>query len=347
MSNICLWLVSIGVFIFGISIISYSSAPFIVAFVLCYLLSPIVNYISNKLHLKKSYVISLIIISFFVLTFTVLIFIIPKLVNQLAALISIMPEYKNNIQNIILPGLESKLFKIDPQLSVYVKQTFYNLINNIFISVTSIFNNFWDYTKSTISILIMIILVPIISFYLLLNWQYIIESIQSLFPKRYKNVINDLLEKMDLLLSAYIRGQLNICIILACYYSLALNIIGLEFAFLIGLISGFILIMPFVGILIALSSALIVSYLTFDDYTHLSYILGIYLFGHIIEAYFLAPKIIGNNLGLNPVWILFAVLTGASSFGFVGALIAVPTAGILKVIVIFLIQTYKKSKFYN
>ncbi len=347
MNNFFIFVVSISA-IYGIfALISKALLPFILAFILSYLLQPFIEKIICKLNLKRFHVISFIIFGFIIFTIAILIFIIPILINQLLSLISALPEYKANIQNNILPSLELKLYNIDPQLSIYAKQIFFESINNSFNSIISMFNNFWNYTKSTISFIIILILVPIISFYLLLNWLDIIESIKSLFPLKYKEKILELLSNIDILLSAYIRGQLNICIILVCYYSLLLSFIGLDFSFLIGIISGFIVIIPFVGTLIALISALIISYFDFNDNTHLIYIMFIYSVGYIIESIILTPRIIGNNLGLNPVWVLFAVLTGASAFGFVGALIAIPVAGIIKVLFIALIEIYKKTKFYN
>jgi putative permease len=278
---------------------------------------------------------------------TILIFIIPILVAQIAALLSSLPEYKNNIQNNILPLIQLKLIKFDPELSIHAKQIFFELINNFFNSLILMFNNFWTYTKTTIGIIVIIILVPIISFYLLLGWVEIIESIKSLFPKKYKETIIDLFNKIDILLGAYIRGQLNVCLILACYYSALLSLAGLEFSFLIGTMSGFLLVIPFIGTAISFVSSLFIVYLTGCDYYHFIYILLIYLFGHIMEAYVLAPKIIGGKLGLNPAWILFAVLTGATSFGFIGVLISIPIAGIVKVCLNFFIGSYKQSKYYN
>jgi putative permease len=327
--------------------ISDSLMPFTMAFVVSYLLNPLVDWIADKLRIKRSYIILLIILGFLIFSITILLLIVPILIDQLGLLISTLPEYKDIIQKKLLPKLEAYLYKIDPLLAVEAKHSFYESLNYIFNSIISLFNNFWTYTKSLISALVLVLLISIISFYILLDWEKIINSVKALFPKNYRDKILELLNEIDGLLTSYIRGQLNICLIMALYYSILLGIIGLDFFLLIGLISGFLLIIPFLGILSSITTSLLISYLTFNDYIHLSYILFIYLIGHILEVYILNPRIIGSRLGLHPVWMLLAVILGSTYLGIIGALIAIPIAGIMKVIFMLLIDLYKQSKFYN
>jgi putative permease len=327
--------------------VSGALTPFIVSFIFSYLLQPVIAFFSDKLKLKKTYIISLIILGFISLIILSFILLVPILLEQISRLILILPTYKSIIQNDLLPVLEVKIAGLDPELSSQARQVFSESLTHFADYIMSIFNNFWTYTKATIGILILIFLVPIISFHLLLSWTELISSIYCLFPKKYKNKILKILNEIDGLISAYVRGQLNICLILTFYYSTILSFIGLEFSILLGILSGFLLIIPFFGTLIAITVSLLITYLTFENHIYLLYTFLTYVVGHIFEAYILSPKIIGNKLGINPLWILFAVIICTSLFGFLGTLFAIPLAGIIKVLVVLLVEAYKDSKFYK
>ncbi len=348
MNNISIILLSsISLILYFAYAASSALTPFIVSFIFSYLLQPVIRFSSEKLKLKKTYIISLIIFGFISLVILAFIFFVPVLLEQISRFISALPEYKNNIQNNLLPFLEERIAKIDPELSTQAKQVFLDSLTHISNYVVSIFDNFWIYTKATMGFLILIFLVPIISFHLLISWPDLIASIDSLLPKKYKNRIVKTLDEIDSLISAYVRGQLNICLILTFYYSLVLSFIGLEFSILLGILSGFLLIIPFIGTLISISVSLLITYLTFENHIYLLYTFLTYVVGHIFEAYILSPKIIGNKLGMNAVWILFSVITGTTLFGFTGTLFAIPLAGIIKVLLVLLIELYKDSKFYK
>ena len=174
-----------------------------------------------------------------------------------------------------------------------------------------------------------------------------VSSIESMLPMRGKSKVREIFTSINQLLSAYIRGQLNICMMLAFYYVLGLNFIGLDLALLLGILSGFLIIIPFIGALISVLLVTISCYFTFGAGTELVYVIILYAVGHTVEGYILAPKIIGNRIGLHPVWILFSVFAAGSVFGFIGIAFAIPIAGIVKVLLSHAIDYYKSSNMYK
>ena len=346
MNNIIFWLLCLtSVVVFILS--AYSAlVPFMLAFIFSYLLQPLVLIMTRYLHFNRLIAVLLAIAFFILILCLVMSLTIPIIFDQTYSFISKMPLYKNYVEVHVMPTIETKLSNLDPEISDKIKELVSNAFNNTFSFLVNMFSNIWSYTITTLDIVATIILLPIISFYLLKDWHRIILIAKQLMPEHYRDTIVGLIKQIDQLLGAYVRGQLNICLMLALFYAVSLHIIGLEFAFLMGIISGFLIIIPFVGTSISALTSLIIGYYTYTDNIYLLYIVGIYALGHIIEIYLLVPKVIGKNIGLNPAWILFALMYGGSIVGFIGVLLAIPIAGIVKVLLEFSISIYKQSSIY-
>ncbi len=213
--------------------------------------------------------------------------------------------------------------------------------------ITGLANNIWHVTKITINLFMLILLIPLILFYFLRDWLTMAKNIELLLPLKGKKKIQEILSAINCSLSAYIRGQLNVCLLLSVYYGISLSILGVDLGVLLGILSSFSIIIPFVGVFISFSLTMIVSYFTFGMVNKLFYIIIIYLIGLIVEGYILSPKIIGDKIGLHPLWIIFAVLALGNLFGFIGIFFAVPIASIIKVLFLAAIDFYKSSKFYK
>ena len=149
------------------------------------------------------------------------------------------------------------------------------------------------------------------------------------------------------MLSAYIRGQLNICLLLSAYYFIGLSLVGIDLALLLAIISGFLVIIPFIGAFISLFLMLVSCYFSYGASVEIVYILVLFVIAHIIESYILTPQIIGDKIGLHPVWIIFSVFAAGSVFGFVGIVFAIPIAGVIKILLFNMIEYYKSTKIYN
>ena len=166
-------------------------------------------------------------------------------------------------------------------------------------------------------------------------------------PRHHKDTITDLLKKIDVKLAGFVRGQVSVAVILGVVYAVALSVAGLKYGFLIGLCSGLLSIIPMVGSTLGFFVSVLVAWFQTGEISYTAIIGGIFLAGQIIEGNFLTPKLVGNSVGLHPLWVFFALLAGGSLFGILGMLLAVPVAASAGVLINFAIKRYKDSSYYK
>ena len=271
---------------------------------------------------------------------------LPIIYDQISIFITKIPNYKNNF-SIGLSYLVSRIDTIDPDIANKLSESLQNFVNSAFSVVVAAANNIWSYTLATINFFAIIILVPVILYYFLRDWPKMIKSVESILPRKEKNKIGKIFSDINSLLSAYIRGQLNICLLLSAYYFIGLSLIGIDLALLLAIISGFLVIIPFIGAFISLFLMIVSCYFSYGASVEIVYILVLFVIAHIIESYILTPQIIGDKIGLHPVWIIFSVFAAGSVFGFVGIVFAIPIAGVIKILLFNMIDYYKSTKIYN
>lgn len=327
-------------------LVSNTLAPFLISFIFAYLLQPVINANCKKFSLPRS-VVTFGVFGVFLSSFiTIIVLIVPIIYHQISAFISKIPMYKTNFDAAILTWSE-KIQHIDPDLANKVSDSAQGLVNGTLNLFASFANHIWQYTVATINFFIVIALVPVILYYFLRDWPQIVGRVESLLPMRSKSKVREIFHSINELLSAYIRGQLNICLLLTLYYVTGFSIIGLDLALLLGIFSGFLIIIPFIGVLLSFLIVTISCYFSFGAGAELIYVMILFAVGYTIESYILTPKIIGNRIGLHPVWIIFSVFATANLFGFVGVLFAIPIAGIVKVCLSNIIDYYKSSNIYK
>ena len=322
-------------------------APFIVAFIFAYLLQPLIEFLQSRLKLNKAIAVALSLIVFITMISSTLILMLPIIYKQSSSFIASIPRYQDLVLSQLLPSIQMRLQHLDPKIAATIYNAVQDLGENMFSGALAVFSNIWVYTLATVNIITFMVLVPVIMFYFMRDWGNITKSIAGMLPVNTKDKAHKIAVAINELLSAYVRGQLNICVLLAAYYAVTLTLIGLEFSLLLGVLSGFLIILPFVGTFVSFALAALVAYVSSGISLQLLYVFILYSLGSLVEGYYLTPKIIGNKIGLHPVWIMLAVIIGASWFGFTGVLIAIPVAGICKILLTHLITGYKGSKLYN
>lgn len=347
MDKAIFWIIIIGIIITSLTLISNILTPFLVAGIIAYMLQPIIANISLKYKLPKIIVVSAISLLFFSVLVIIVIVVLPIIYQQTTSLITEIPAYKNYLETKLAPVITAKITAIDPNIADKINNSISNFINGIFSLVTSLVNNIWHYTLTTINLFILILLIPLILFYFLRDWPKILQNINLLLPIKNKKQIQKIFSAINESLSAYVRGQLNVCLLLSVYYIISLSIIGINLGVLLGILSGFSIIIPFIGVFFSFSLTMIVGYFALGMVPQLFYIMIIYFIGSILDSYILSPKIIGDKIGLHPVWIIFTVLASGNIFGFIGILFAVPIAAIIKILFLAAVDFYKSSKFYK
>jgi predicted PurR-regulated permease PerM len=194
--------------------------------------------------------------------------------------------------------------------------------------------------------LLNLILVPVVTFYLLCDWDRFISGLRSLLPRRIEPTIVKLLKECDEVLGAFLRGQLLVMLALAVIYSIGLTLVGLKTGILIGAIAGLLSIVPYLGFIVGIIIASVVAFMQFGGFTVLL-VWVVFVGGNVIDNLFLTPKLVGNRIGLHPVAVIFAILAGGELFGFLGVLLALPAAASIMVWIRYLNQQYHKSELYK
>jgi predicted PurR-regulated permease PerM len=190
-------------------------------------------------------------------------------------------------------------------------------------------------------------LIPFVLFYLLLDWHRVIHRTGDSVPRRWQGLVADIAIEVDSLLAQYLRGQMLVMFLLAAYYSVALTVAGFDVALPVGMLTGLLVFIPYIGFGLGLALAIIAAILQFDGWNGLIAVAVIYGFGQFIESFFLTPRLVGERIGLHPLTVIFALLASGQLFGFVGVLLALPASAILSVVFGRVRRHYLNSSFYN
>jgi predicted PurR-regulated permease PerM len=200
---------------------------------------------------------------------------------------------------------------------------------------------------AAVALLINLVLIPVVTFYLMRDWDLLIQGIQDLLPRNLEAGISQMVKEVDDVLAAFLRGQLMVMFALGVIYTIGMSLIGIEFAFLIGMGAGLLSIVPYLGSIVGVVVAAGAAIFQFQDSFHLIMVLLVFGLGQMAEGMYLTPKLVGDQIGLHPVTVIFAVLAGGQLFGFLGILLALPVAAALNVVVRHMRQKYRQSELYN
>jgi predicted PurR-regulated permease PerM len=206
----------------------------------------------------------------------------------------------------------------------------------------------WTGGKALVSFASVLIVMPVVTFYLIRDWHRMIAVVDGWVPLAQRGTVRQLAREIDAAIGGFLRGQLGVCAVLGCYYALGLTLVGLDFALLIGLVAGMITFVPYIGSMTGLMLAASVAMAQFwPDWKWIATVVGVFLIGQFIEGNIITPKFVGERVGLHPVWLIFAMFAFGYLFGFVGLLVAVPMAAAIAVLLRFGLRQYFASPFYT
>ena len=291
---------------------------------------------------------ALLIITVVVLVFILLILLVAPLIGgQLASLIEAIPGYVSKLQKLVsdqsLPWLENLL-----GAGLSPDKSFGDLVTQGMGWLTTFLKSLWSGGQALVSLFSLMVVTPVVAFYLLCDWHRMVRAIDSWIPLRQRDTVHQLVREIDATISGYVRGQTAVCVVLGLFYAIALTLSGLKFGLLIGLIAGAITFIPYVGSLTGLVLSVGVAVAQFwPQYLPIVLVLGIFLVGQFLEGNVLSPKLVGESVGLHPVWVIFALLAFGYLFGFVGLLVAVPVSATIGVLCRFALGRYLESSFYT
>jgi predicted PurR-regulated permease PerM len=285
----------------------------------------------------------------FVLGFALLLLLItPPLIRQLWAFLDNAPDYAQRLQNLVNDPNYPWLKHVIGDNFGGANSSAGDLMNHAMHYVNDLFSTMWSKGQAFISVFSLLIITPVVAFYLACDWDRMLDAIDNLIPLEQRDTVRRLAGEIDKSISSYVRGQSAVCLILGAYYAITLTLAGLSFGFLIGVVGGIISFIPYVGSLTVLVVSTAIAVAQFSpDWSHILLILGIILFGQFMEGNVLSPKLVGHSVGLHPVWLMFALFAFGYLFGFVGLLLAVPLAAATAVLARFGLQRYRESPIYT
>jgi predicted PurR-regulated permease PerM len=356
--QILFWGIGLAALLLVVYLLGSIIMPFAAGIVLGYLLDPVVVKLQrfgfNRLGA------SLLILTIFVL-FVVLFFILvaPVLSNQFFELARRLPEFAVRFQafavregNALIEtygGGWLKAFGLEQQLSsLQIQKSASDFVSRAAQWLLDSFSSFLSGGAAVFNFLSLLIVTPVVAFYILVDWRRMISKLDSWLPLEHRDTLRTIAREINHALAGFIRGQSIVCLFLGAWYSVGLTLIGLDYGFLIGVVAGVLSFVPYVGSLFALVLSLSVA--LFQGWPSLKLFLlalGVVGTGQFFEGYVLSPQLVGESIGLHPVWLMFALLAFGQLFGFLGLIIAVPTAAAIGVIARHLIGLYLTSSFYR
>lgn len=320
--------------------------PFAVAAMLAYLGDPLADRL-QRLGLGRTLAVSIVFIVLLLVTVGALILLIPLISRQIDNLVENMPRYVDWARNTALPWVQAKLH-VDPsafdtdRLIQQIKDHLGSIGNAASVVLGKI-------SRSSVGVILWLtnmVLIPVVAFYLLRDWDRLVAWIDRMLPRSIEPTVAHLAREADSVLGAFVRGQLLVMLALGIFYGVALTLMGLSVGPLIGMIAGLLSFVPYLGFIVGFGSALIAALVQYGDWTHVLLVGGIFLVGQLLEGYVLVPQLVGDKIGLHPVAVIFAVLAGGYLFGFLGVLLALPAASVILVLLRYLAERYRQSDLY-
>lgn len=320
--------------------------PFLVGAALAYLGDPIADRLEDR-GLSRTVAVSLVFFGLTLLLILSLLLTVPLIGRQLDLLATKIPLWLEGFQSTLLPWLQQKLNLPEGSLPA---AEFKSVITENWMTAGSLLGQIWSKLAGS-SLAMMaglanIVLIPVVTFYLLRDWDVLMAHINDLLPRPYKATIVNLAKECDEILGAFIRGQLLVMLALGIVYSLGLSVIGLDLALLLGLLAGLASIVPYMGFLVGIVAAGIASWFQFHELLPLLAVAGVFGVGQMLEGMILTPLLVGDRIGLHPVAVIFAIMAGGQLAGFTGILLALPVAAVLMVLLRHAHRGYKDSSFY-
>ncbi|WP_295316133.1 AI-2E family transporter [Roseobacter sp.] len=336
------WSCAAAVFLVLLWSLGHVLLPFILGGAIAYFLDPLADRL-ERFGLSRAAATAVITIGGLLVFVIMALLVIPTLVNQSIQLVRAAPQYAESLSTFVTERFPSVL-----EESSTMRQTLNNIGAAIEERGAALLETALSSAASLLNVIVLLVVVPVVSVYLLLDWDRMVHRIDELLPRDHAPVIRRLAREIDNTLASFIRGMGTVCFILGTYYALALMVVGLQFGLVVGFIAGLVTFIPYLGALIGGALAIGLALFQFwGDWVSIGLVAGIFVLGQIVEGNILTPKLVGDSVGLHPVWLILALSVFGALFGFVGMLVAVPVAAALGVIARFAVEKYQHSLLYQ
>jgi predicted PurR-regulated permease PerM len=340
-------------FLAGLYLLQEILLPFVLAFAIAYLLDPLVDRIERlgrrpfwrHICTRGNATLFALSLSTFVLV-GIISMLVPVVKSQVQDIAATFPRYFGELVALAKPYYAPLLADFNNGDNTQLTDLAGKQVSTALNILDGAFRHLVDSGSVLLSLFSVVIVTPIVTFYLLRDWDKIVAKIDSWLPLGQADLIRGQMHLVNQSLSGFVRGQGLVCISLGVFYAVALSVIGLDFGLTIGLFTGLMSFVPYFGSGLGLLISLVVAIKQFPDWFSIGLVLAAFIVGQVLEGYVLSPRLVGERVGLHAVWIIFALMAGGSLFGFLGILLAVPVAATLGVLFRFLLDRYQSSEFY-
>jgi len=340
------WTVALVVLILALWLLGDIMLPFIAGLVLAYFLDPVADAL-ERLGLPRLAATLLILITSIVAIVVLLLLLLPVLGDQIARFATNLPAYGQALVKLFNDLSPQWLKDMLASSGTNLPASLSDLAGKAAGWLGSILTSILSGSLALVNVISLLVVTPIVAFYMLNDWDHMVAKVDGWLPRDHHATVRALARQIDEAMAGFIRGQGTVCLSLGILYAVALSIAGLNFGLLIGLGAGLLSFIPYVGTIVGGVLAIGMALIQFwPDWVQVLFIVGIFVAGQFIEGNFLSPYLVGNRIGLHPVWLMFALFAFAYLFGFVGLLLAVPLAAAVGVLVRFALQQYLKSPLY-
>ena len=320
--------------------------PFVMAAAVAYFFDPLVRRMQRH-GLPRWQSAMIVLLAFVILFAGALFLIVPVLEEQIEQLISAVPHWIQSIKTEVLPRIDAYASRMGFGDQAQLNSSTSSAAEKALSTVGTVLGGVLTGGLAVIDLLSLLLVTPIVAFYLLRDWDQVVHDGDLCFPRRHAAALRQLFRDIDRTLSGFIRGQALVCLIQATYYGVVLTVCGLDFGALVGVAAGILTFIPYLGAAIGLITALLIALAEWHDGFNVAKIAAVFVFGMAMEGNLITPKLVGDRIGLHPAWVIFAVLAGGALFGFLGTLLAVPVAAVIGVLIRFGMQVYLTSRIYE
>lgn len=320
--------------------------PFVAAVAVAYILDPFADRL-EKLGLSRLAATSVITAFFSVIGLAAAVLLLPLIYGQAIAFLENVPAYVDAIRSWVETLKTGRLSQLFDSEGGALGKAAGDAASEALNWGIHMLGSLWSGGIAFVSLLSLLIVTPIVAFYLLLDWDRMVARADQLLPRQHSETIRELAREMDEVLAGFIRGQGTVCLALGIFYAVGLSLAGLQFGLMVGLMAGLVSFVPYLGSISGfLVAGLLALFQFWPDPVSIAIVLGIFILGQFIEGNFLSPRLLGSRVRLHPVWVMFAVFAFGYLLGFVGMLLAVPIAAAIGVLVRFATRRYQESPLY-
>jgi len=344
------WIVGFLVFLAAVYVLRGIMLPFVAGMAVAYFCDPIADRL-ERLGASRTVAVSLIIGLFLVVFIAFFLLMVPLVIDQIGGLARRMPSIVAWLRDWAEPHIARLAPHVGTEELEKLRQMALNSLSTGLRWIGQVLRELITQGAALADFVSLLVITPIVAFYLLRDWDLMVEAVDGWLPRQHRTVIRRLAAEVDRTLSGFVRGQATVCVLLGVFYALALTVVGLEFGLVIGLIAGLISFVPFVGSLVGFVASVGVAIYQFghlaNDWTTVGIVAGVFAIGQAVEGNYLTPKLVGEQVGLHAVWVIFALLAGGALFGFTGVLLAMPVAAVIGVLTRFALEQYLGSPLYT